>query len=78
MASTRRNNPTCLKFVGCPVGVLRVSGECLEGVWMVSGECLGGVGRVSGSCLEAVWMVSGGYTYMGCPLDRCKGKVRTG
>ena len=40
LASTRRNDPTCLNIVGCPVGVLRVSGECLECVWMVSGVCL--------------------------------------
>ena len=32
LASTGRNDPTSLKFGGCPVGVMRFSGECLEGV----------------------------------------------
>ena len=36
LASNRRNGLTPLKFSGCPVGVLRMSGGCLEGVWMVS------------------------------------------
>ena len=32
LASTGRNGPTLLKFGGCLVGILRVSGGCLEGV----------------------------------------------
>ena len=43
LASARRNGPTCLKFSSCPVGVLRVSGGCLDGV---SRGCLDGVWRM--------------------------------
>ena len=43
LASNRRNDPTCLNFGDCLVGVWRVSGNCLEGVWRVSGRCLKGV-----------------------------------
>ena len=47
LASTTRNDPTCLNFADCLVGVLRVLGNCLEGVWQVSDRCLKGVLRVS-------------------------------
>ena len=60
LASSRRNDPTCLNFGDCLVGVWKVFGNCLEGVWQVSGGCLEGVLRVSGRCLEDVWKVSGG------------------
>ena len=39
LASTGRNGPTTLKFGGCPVGVYRVSGECLVDVCKVAGGC---------------------------------------
>ena len=42
MASTGRDGPTCWKFGGCLVGVLRVPGGCLESVCRVSGWCLNG------------------------------------
>ena len=29
----RRNDPTCLNFGDCLVGVWKVFGNCLEGVW---------------------------------------------
>ena len=48
LASSRRNDPTCLNFGDCLVGVWKVFGNCLEGVWQVSGGCLEGVLRVSG------------------------------
>ena len=67
LASNRRNDLTQLKFSGCPVGVMRMSGGCLEGVWMVSGWCLDGVWRVSMKCPNGLW---------GC-LDVFKGQVRT-
>ena len=54
LASNRRNGLTHLKFSGCPVGVLRMSGGCLEGVWMVPGWCLDGVWMMSGWCLDGV------------------------
>ena len=44
---SRRNDPTCLIFGDCLVGVWRVSGGCLPGVWQVSFGCLEGVLRVS-------------------------------
>ena len=50
LASIERNGPTCLKFGACLVGVLRVSGGCLEGVWRV----LDGVWRVGGGCLKGI------------------------
>ena len=37
LAFSRRNDPTCLIFSDCLVGVLRVSFGCLEGVLRVSG-----------------------------------------
>ena len=51
LASSKRNDPTCLKFRDCLVGVWRVLGNCLEGVWQVSGGCLEDVSRVCGRCL---------------------------
>ena len=47
LAFSRRNDPTCLIF-----------GDCLLGVWRVYGNCLKGVWRVSGRCPLAVWRVS--------------------
>ena len=38
LASTGRKYPTCLKFGGSPVGVMRFSGDCLEGVRMVADQ----------------------------------------
>ena len=58
LASSRRNDPTCLKFDDCLVGVWKVFGNCLEGVWHVSGCCLEGVLKVSGGCLYGVSRVS--------------------
>ena len=52
LAFSRRNDPTCLIFADCIVGVWRVLGNCLEGVWKVSDRCLTCVWRVSGGCLE--------------------------
>ena len=52
LASSRRNDPTCLKFDNCLVGVWNVFGNCLEGVWRVSGGCLVGVKRLSVGYLE--------------------------
>ena len=56
-----RNDPTCLNFGDCLLGVWKVYENCLEGIWRVSGGCLTGALRVSGRCLEGVWRVS-----MGC------------
>ena len=42
---------------GESVGVLKVSGGCLEGVWKVFERCLEGIWKVSGRCLEGVWKV---------------------
>ena len=47
LASSRRNDPTCLKF---HVGVGQVSGGCLKGVWIVSGGCPEGVWWLSMEC----------------------------
>ena len=47
LAFSRRNDPTCLIFGDCLVGVWRVYGNCLEGVWRVSGRCPLAVWRVS-------------------------------
>ena len=58
LAASRMNDPTCLNFADCLVGVWRVYGNCLEGVWRVSGGCLVGVCWVSGACLVGVWRVS--------------------
>ena len=55
LASSRRNDLTCLNFGDNLVGVWRVYGNCLEGVWQVSGGCLVGVLRVSGGCLEGMY-----------------------
>ena len=60
LAFSRRNDPTCLNFADCLVGVWRVLGNCLEGVLQVSDRCLTGVWRVSGGCLKSVWKVPGG------------------
>ena len=49
LAFSRRNDPTCLIFSDCLVGVLR-----MENVWRVSGGCLAGVLWLSGGCLEGV------------------------
>ena len=43
----RGNDPTCLIFSDCLVGVWRVLRNCLEGVWQTSERCLAGVWRVS-------------------------------
>ena len=40
LAFSRRNDPTCLIFGDCLVGVWRVSGRCLKGVLRVSGGYL--------------------------------------
>ena len=61
LAFSRRNDPTCLIFSDCLVGVWRVYGNCLEGVWQVSFGCLEGFLRVSGRCLKGVWSESMGY-----------------
>ena len=45
LASSRRDDHTCLKFGDCLVGVWKVLGNCLEGVWRVSGGRLEGVLR---------------------------------
>ena len=58
--SSIRNDPTCLNFGDCLVGVWKVFGNCLEGVWQVSGGCLVGVWCVSGGCLRGVWKVHEG------------------
>ena len=47
LAFSRRNDPTCLNFSDCIVGVWRVYGNCLESVWRVSGRCPFAVWRVS-------------------------------
>ena len=52
LAFSRRNDPTCLIFSDCLVGVLRVSFGCLEGVLRVSGRGLEGVWRVYMGCLN--------------------------
>ena len=71
----RKKNPhlasTVKKFGGSLVGVLRVSGGCLDGVWMVSA-------KISYGCLECVWMVSAGYLWSVGFLDVSEGQVRTG
>ena len=46
LASTRGNDPLCLKLVDCLVYVWKVFGKCLEGVWWMSGECRKGVWKV--------------------------------
>ena len=63
LASSRRNDPTCLNFGDCLVGVWRVFGNCLEGVWLVSDNCSVAVLRVSEKCLEGISRVSGGYLW---------------
>ena len=45
VAFNRRNDPTCLSFADCLVGVWRVLGYCLEE--QVSDRCLVGVWRGS-------------------------------
>ena len=55
LAFSRRNDPTCLNFGDCLVGVWKVFGNCLEGVWRVSGGCLEGVWKVPGGCLEGIY-----------------------
>ena len=47
LAFSRRNDPTCLIFSDCFVGVWRLYGNCLESVWRVSGRCPLVVWRVS-------------------------------
>ena len=61
LAFSRRNDPTCLIFSDCLVGVWRAYGNYLESVWQVSFGCLEGVLRVSERCLKGVWRES-----MGC------------
>ena len=63
LACTRRNDPLCLNFGECLVGVWRFFENCLEAVWWVSERCLEGVLRVSGRCLEGVLRVSGEYLW---------------
>ena len=46
LAFSRRNDPTCLIFSDCLVGVWRVHVNCLESVWRVSGRCPLAVCRV--------------------------------
>ena len=53
LAFSTRNDPTCLIFGDCLVGVWRVYENCLEGVWRVSGSPLA-VLRVPGRCLKGV------------------------
>ena len=48
LALSRRNDPTCLIFSDCLLGVWRVYGNCLEVVWRVSRGYLEVVLRVSG------------------------------
>ena len=50
LALSRRNEPSCLNY-----------GDCLVGVWKSFGKCLDGVRQVSGGCLEGVWRVCMGY-----------------
>ena len=47
LAFSRKNDPTCLIFSDCLVGVWRVYGNCLESVWWVSGSSPLAVWRVS-------------------------------
>ena len=58
LASSRRNDPTCLNFGECLVGVWRVFGNCLEGA-------VTGVRWIAEGCLEGAWKVrvSGGYLW---------------
>ena len=61
LASSRRNDTTCLNFADCFVGVWKMLENCLEGARQVSYRCLEGVWRVSGRCLkglEGAWRVS--------------------
>ena len=51
LAFTRGNGPTSLRFGGCHVGFLQVSGVCQE----VSGGFLDSVWEVLKGCLEGVW-----------------------
>ena len=44
---SRRDDPTCLNFGDCLVGVWKLSGGCLEGDWRVSCVCPVAVWRVS-------------------------------
>ena len=57
LAFSRRNDPTCLIFGDCLVGVWRVYGNSPESVWKVSFDCLEAVLRVSGGNLWDVLMV---------------------
>ena len=59
-ASQDLNDPSCLNFGDCLVGVWRVFENYLVGVWWMSGRCLEGVLTVFGRCLEGVWIV---YTW---------------
>ena len=58
LAFSRRNDPTCLIFGDCLVGVWMVYGNCLEGVWWVSGRCPLAVWRVFGRWFKGVWRES--------------------
>ena len=62
LASSKRNDPTCLNFDDCVVGVWGMFGNCLEGVWQVCSGCLEGVWKVPWRFLKGVCMVS-----KGCP-----------
>ena len=75
LASTRKNGPTCLKFVGIPVGVWKLSELWRESaVCRVSERCLEAVCRVFSGCLEGIY---GAYKRcLGC-LNASKGQVRT-
>ena len=54
LAFSRRNDPTCLIFSDCLLGVWMV----MVIVWRVSGGCLAGVLWLSGGFLKGVWKVS--------------------
>ena len=43
LALSRRNDPTCLKFGDCLVGVWKVFGNCPVFVWWLSGGCPEGI-----------------------------------
>ena len=69
LASTTRNDPTCLKFGGCLKcvwillevsfeGVGRLSGWCTEGVCMIARGCLDGIWRVYMASFKVLWRLT--------------------
>ena len=58
LASSRRNDPTCLNFSDSLVGVLRGFVNYLEGVWRVSVGCLNGVWNLFQGCQEDIYWMS--------------------